>query len=243
MYNQKLSLQDTRAEFAQRMEEFEKRLQKASSSNSDTTAIAEDFATFKEFTLKSLAALQHQVDLLVLEVDRQEMRSRKRILLIHGVPEARQEDTASVVEGVVVDQLKVIDFTAANISRCHRMGRLNSAKSRPILVKMCDTGIRDKIWFAKTNLKGSSITVSEFLTKLRHDTFMMARQRFGVKKCWSRDGFIHILCPDGSKHRVSSLAELEKVAPPRPVPEQQKIAPQVKDNVAASKTRRANVKK
>ncbi|XP_059058136.1 uncharacterized protein LOC131851633 [Achroia grisella] len=242
MYNQKPSLQDTRAEFGRRMEEFERRLQKASSANSDTTGIAADFATFKELTLKSLSALQHQLDLLVLEVDRQEMRSRKRILLIHGVPEARHEDTFSVVKDVVIDQLKMPDFTADSISRCHRMGRVNSEKSRPILVKLCNTTIRDKIWFAKTNLKGSNTTVSEFLTKLRHNTFMMARQRFGVKKCWSRDGFIHILCPDGSKHRISSLAELHMIAPP-PDPEPQISAAQVKEIVTTSKTRRANIKK
>lgn len=45
--------------------------------------------------------------------------------------------------------------------------------------------IRDKVLFAKTKLKVTGITESEFLMKSGHDVFLEARKRFGVGKCWT----------------------------------------------------------
>lgn len=47
--------------------------------------------------IKSLDALQEQIGMLGSHMDNLEMRGRRKILLIHGVPELNQEDTADVV--------------------------------------------------------------------------------------------------------------------------------------------------
>ncbi|XP_052759367.1 uncharacterized protein LOC128202588 [Galleria mellonella] len=230
-----LSLQETREEFTKRMQEFEGRLQKATLSSPGAANIASDFAVFKQMTLESLQSLQHQVDLLAKEVDLQEMRSRRKILLLHGVSESDQEDVVSLVCGVVGDQMK-LEFSTEHISRCHRMGRITtSKKARPLLVKFRDINIRDRIWSNKTKLKGTNISLSEFLTKTRHDTFIAARQRFGVRKCWTRDGFIHVLGSDGVRHRISSMTELGRIV----VPEPQKPVPvAAKTDIGVSRTKR-----
>ncbi|KAJ8737053.1 hypothetical protein PYW07_000324 [Mythimna separata] len=92
------------------------------------------------------------------------------------------------------------------------MGRqAGTSKPRPILCKLRDVNLRDSIWFAKTRLKGTSITVSEFLTKSRHRLFMYAREKFGVNNCWSQQGLIYVLGFDGSRHRVNSMSDLDNI--------------------------------
>ncbi|KOB67785.1 Uncharacterized protein OBRU01_19299, partial [Operophtera brumata] len=197
-----------------RMTQFEGALL-ISATPTTVEAIAADYAAFKSFTLGVLKTLQRQVEILAGDADQLEMRSRRKILLFHGVPEVSKEDTASLVVKTVTANLKLPDFTGAQISRCHRMGRAgNGDRPRPILVKVRDVVMRDSVWFAKTNLKGSNVTLSEFLTRPRHLAFMSARERFGVKNCWTKDGHIHIVGPDGARHRICSLSELNELLPP-----------------------------
>lgn len=208
------TISDVIASLHVRMSKFETELLK-SSAPTTIEAIAADYAAFKTFTLAALKALQQQVELLARDVDQQEMRSRRKILLLHGVPEDSKEDTAQVVTKAVTTQLKIPGFTSAHINRCHRMGRAAGVdRPRPILVEVRDFTMRDQVWFAKTNLKGTSITLSEFLTKPRHVAFMAARERLGIKNCWTRDGFVHVIGPDGARHRICSIGELDKLMPP-----------------------------
>lgn len=199
--------------FQSKLAEFEERQKKiVSPTSSEASTLEEEFATFKAFTLSALRSLQAQVELIARETDNLEMHSRRKILLLHGIPDSKNEDTAAVIVKTVVEKLKLSSFQTADISRCHRMGRLSSGdRARPILFKVRDVTVRANIWAAKTSLKGSGITLSEFLTKARHDTFMAARHRFGVTKCWTRDGFVFVLEASGERHRVSSVAELERL--------------------------------
>lgn len=200
--------------FHKRMSEFEARLQKAPADASNTSGLAAEFSEFKEFVTQALNSLQQQVELLARTIDSMEMRGRRGILLLHGVTEEKDEDTVKVIVGVVKDRLKINGFSGDDIKRCHRMGRSASiTKTRPILFKLRDVAVRNTIWFEKNKLKGTGITISEFLTKSRHDLFMAARKRCGVTKCWTRDGCVYVLAPDGSRHRVTSSAELSSLLP------------------------------
>ncbi|XP_026745500.1 uncharacterized protein LOC113506863 [Trichoplusia ni] len=114
----------------------------------------------------------------------------------------------------MLEHVKIADFpTVAAVRRCHRMGRNNNgSKPRPILLKLRDVEVRDRIWFEKTKLKGSGITLSEFLTKTRHDAFMMAREKFGISNCWTRRGEVFVLGADGTKRRVLNTRDVIAVA-------------------------------
>lgn len=231
--------------FLQKMDAFQEELKKSPSPVS-TSSVAAEFSSFRVFILATLKSLQDQITLLARESDNQEMRTRRKILLIHGLPEVTKEDTSATVVKAVVQQLKVADFTASDISRCHRMGRLSSSdRPRPILVKVLNMTLRNKLWYAKTALKGSGVTLSEFLTKPRHETFMAARQRFGVTKCWTRDGFVFVIGSDGSRHRISCVAEINKIVVPtspaagpkssKPPTAKEPVTTRVRRPVAASK--------
>lgn len=227
------SLQELMVTFHKRMDSFEGKLQKTPAATS-TDTLAAEFAAFKLFVMTSMRALQGQIELLAKENDQLEMRSRRKILLIHGLPEASKEVPAEVVAKVVTGQLKQTTFAVVDIIRCHRMGRAGSSdRPRPILCEFRDTVVRAKIWSAKACLKGTGITISEFLTKTRHSIFMAARQRFGIANCWTREGFVFVLAADGTRHRISCQGDLDGITekdPPKlkKVPEPAPVAQKLK---------------
>lgn len=198
--------------FNQRMESFENESLKNPAATT-SSSVTSDFAAFKKFVVVSLHALQDQVELLDRGADNIEMRSRRKMLLFHGLPEDKQENPDLVIMEAVIQRLNISNFAVSDISRCHRMGRPTD-KARPILVKFRDVSLRDKIWASKTILKGSGVTLSEFLTRPRHETFMAAREHFGMSKCWTRDGFVHIVDAEGARHRISCMKELNNIPKP-----------------------------
>lgn len=235
------SMSDLMAQFHSRMSKFEAELSGSSNTAASTPVdLAADYASFKTFILQALGCLQRQVEALASNVDALEMRSRRKMLLVHGVAEVSKEETSLVVTGVVRDKLKLDTFSSAAIRRCHRMGhQTGTGKPRPILLKLHDVDVRDTIWHAKTRLKGSGVTLSEFLTRSRHQVFMAAREKFGVTNCWTKQGHIHVLAPDGTKHRVVAQSELNSIGKPKLDADKSEVIAVRKPPVAALKTRRA----
>lgn len=230
------SIAQVAATFHQRMDHFESEL-KNSTGSTTTSSIAAEFATFKTFVMASLRSLQTQTEFIANGMDHMEMRSRRKILLIHGVAEVNKENIASVITTTLSDKLKLTSFSISDVKRCHRLGRTTGDRPRPILLKLKDTTLRNKIWASKSDLKGTGVTLSEFLTKARYDIFMAARLKFGIAKCWTRDGTVYVLGSGGTRHRISSLKQLDDIK----LPEASKPPAAVKDSVPVSKSRRGAV--
>ncbi|XP_049878860.1 uncharacterized protein LOC126375853 [Pectinophora gossypiella] len=208
------SVQTTMESLAQmfntRMAAFEEELGRTTPRTSTVASLTAEFQAFRAFVVTSLSALQKQVEFLTAECDNLEMRTRRKMLLLHGVPEVKDEDTPAVVLRMVNKHL-ALSLQPSDFSRAIRMGRMHTSKPRPILIKFSRHEIRAGAWQVKTKLKGSGFTLSEFLTKRRHDLFVAARKRFGVTKCWTRDGHVIVSGPDGKRHRVSSLHVLNTI--------------------------------
>ena len=111
-------------------------------------------------------------------------------------------------------------------------------RPRPILFKFCDAVDRGKVWFSKTQLKGTGITMSEFLTKRRHHLFIQARQCLGVRNCWTREDRIYVLAPDGTRQRIERQTDLDHISTSINVVDQEAVQPVVKEPAAVTKTRR-----
>lgn len=189
----------------------------APGAGSSIVSLSQDFKQFQAFTLSALTSLHKQLDLLAIECDSLEMGSRRKMLLLHGAAEAKNEDTRQLVVSIAIKHLGLPDIKVGDINRAHRMGRAAAAdRPRPLVVKFREQDLRDRVWFAKTNLKGSGITMSEFLTKRRHKLFKEARQRVGVAKCWSHQGRVVVLGDSGKRHIINSYADIEKF-PRRPL--------------------------
>lgn len=213
------SLKDNMCElkelFESRMAEFQRNLQSSTiPATSPTSNIASQFGSFRSFVLGALEALQLQLGVLARKHDEFEMRSRRKILLIHGIKEnVSNVNVATTVVKTLSEHLKIPDIKLESISRCQRLGRTSSNKPRAILVKFRDLALRNKVWFAKTGLKNSGITLSEFLTKERHETFLAARQRLGVSRCWTKSGYVVVVGVDGTHNYITTMAELNSLAP------------------------------
>ncbi|CAG9790346.1 unnamed protein product [Diatraea saccharalis] len=110
--------------FTEKMDEYQSELQAACPSP-NINSLKSDFSAFRSFIFTALQALQQQVGLLAQQVDNIEMRSRRKVLLCHGLPELKGEDTSAVITSIIVDRLKVADFSVESISKCHRMGRVS----------------------------------------------------------------------------------------------------------------------
>lgn len=197
-----------------RLLEFQKDLDRTTTTDalaSPPSRLASDFNAFRSFVTTALQCLQAQVDGLYKLCDSQEMRSRRKIILLHGVPEADNEDVVDVSLEIFSSKLKVPNITADGISRCHRLGSHRENKPRPILIKLCDLSKKERIWNSKTGLRGTGITLSEFLTKHRHNIFMSSRSRFGVSKCWTNGGRIFVIGADGVRHTVETMEDLNSI--------------------------------
>ena len=200
------------------MSAFEQDLQKLSPARNPTiSTLVQEFDKFRTFVISSFADIQGQISILNSECDDLEMRSRREMLLLHGVPEKEEDNIVEVVADILKSRVHLKEFEASDLCRAHRMGRAGE-KARPILVRFRSREVRDEAWYAKTGLKGSGFTISEFLTGRRHKLFKAARLRLGISKCWTREGRIFGLDGKGKRHSIASVADLDRFCPPVEVP-------------------------
>jgi hypothetical protein len=197
--------------FKARMTEFERSLQPSTAKEASPTvrSLAAEYSSFKTFVWKSLNILKSQVDLVMAGLDRLDMHSRRKVLLFHGITEDNKEDVTNKILAIFSGQMNLPLSTNA-IEVCHRLGA-NKKGARPVLVRFSTSEQRRQVWKSKTSLKGSKVSVSEFLTKARQEVFVAARGHFGVSKCWSADGTIVILLPDNSRRKIFTMGELRQL--------------------------------
>lgn len=206
------NMEELAGTFDSRMHHLESDIKKLSSSekkpHKDLETLSREFTDFKSLIWKSFTMMRSQLELLVLGLDRQETASRRKVLLFHGISESSELPIESTIIKILHNQFKMLDIGSESLSVCHRLGT-NTSKARPVLVRFADYKLRSLVWDAKTALKGSTIAVSEFLTKSRHDVFAAARSHFGVRRCWTSEGKIIILLPDNKRRRIESMSELK----------------------------------
>ncbi|KAJ8730930.1 hypothetical protein PYW08_002343 [Mythimna loreyi] len=206
------SLEDLEKLFGSRMQEYEAKLQKATTgtpSSPEIVSLASEFSDFKQFVCQALSNLKSQIEILAAGFDRHETVMRRKVLLFHGVPEKENERLPDVIHDILTNQIKLTELAKDSnvIHVCHRLGS-KQQKARPILVRFFRMESRQLVWDSKKGLKGSGITISEFLTQTRHRVFMAARKHFGMLNCWSAEGRIVVVCPDKSRSKLETASEL-----------------------------------
>uniref|UniRef100_A0A2A4JIA9 Uncharacterized protein n=1 Tax=Heliothis virescens TaxID=7102 RepID=A0A2A4JIA9_HELVI len=203
--------------FTRKMDELGAQIQAAGPAKDTVAKIAEEFRAFRELIYSVLGLLRKQIAECLLHIDGLEMRHRKKALIFQGIPEAENENCTSTILNILNGKLALKDIAVCNIKVSHRLGSPSKDHPRPILVRFSGIDIKSAIWKAKTGLKGTKISVKEFLTKTRQTVFTRARQHFGMRSCWSQDGVIVIKTSDGSRHRISSMDELKPLLIKYPV--------------------------
>lgn len=210
------AMEDIKQLFESRMSRFEDSI--AGQSNpgaADSSEAAGIFPIFKNLVWQAVGSLQAQLELVLRTLEDLEMRSRANILLLHGVPEVKDEMVSRKVSSLLQSKMQLNGITESSFIACHRLGKVKTGKqSRAILVKFACIRTRNMVWSAKKLLKGSGLTLSEFLTSSRHAVFLEARRVFGVKGSWTNDGRVVVLSADGARYKVTSMAELRAIRAP-----------------------------
>uniref|UniRef100_A0A8D8VNU6 Uncharacterized protein n=1 Tax=Cacopsylla melanoneura TaxID=428564 RepID=A0A8D8VNU6_9HEMI len=131
-------------------------------------------------------------------LDNAEQYSRRMCLLLRGVPEdpnksENEDECLAHVLGMFRDKLK-LNMSEEVVSRCHRLGgrRPTQGTSRPIIMQFYSYRHRRAVFEAKKALKGSTYSLSEFLTIQRMKIFRRAKEVHGMRSCWTSDGKICI---------------------------------------------------
>lgn len=224
--NMSSNLEEITQFFNAKMAEYDDKILKLASSSTvevgDIKTLSQDFENFKKFVWKALSLLKSQTEFLSLSVERHEAFMRRNVLLLHGVSEDSQEMLINKVTNIISNQMRLTEFSNNHIEACHRLGSLKG-KARPVLIRFRELHQRDLVWANKTTLKGSGLTISEFLTKSKHLLFMEARNVFGVNKCWTSNGKIIIMLPDKTRITVEQTADLRKLLLKHPIQEPESI--------------------
>lgn len=183
--------------------DLESQLKASSAPRSGLTLhrLQEEISEFKTHVWSILNLLRQQISEIARIVEVGEMRHRRKYLLVSGIPEDVEELPVYVAQ-LFNNKLGIPDITCDKFKICHRLGALSEGKCRPVLVRFSDYSTKSSVWKKKTALKGTSFVVSEFLTRRRQSLFLQARQRFGMKNCWTADGIIMVKLSDGSRHRI-----------------------------------------
>lgn len=206
------NMEEMAGAFDARMRHMETDLKKFTTgeqpSHKDLESLSREFIDFKKLIWKTMAMMKSQMELLVQGLDRQETASRRKVLLFHGIAESADTTVEKTILHLLTSQFKMSNISPDQLTACHRLGT-NTSKPRPVIVRFAHYSLRNSVWNAKSSLKNTGITASEFLTKPRHDVFIAARKHFGMRQCWTTDGKIIILLPDNKRRRIETLSELK----------------------------------
>lgn len=227
------SMDDLSTMFSTRMQRYEDDLKSANGEaapHKTISSLSREFTDFRSLVWKTLGALKTQLELLVVGLDRHEMASRAKVLLFHGLKDEENTKLPSSVMNIVRDKLKVTSIVVTDIVSCHFLGT-DTSRPRSVLVRFGRRTLRNEVWHSKTKLKGTGITVSEFLTKPRHEVFMNARKHFGMKRCWTSDGKIVVQVTDKQRRKIESSVELRELMASFPVADSSPAIPLVVHSV------------
>ena len=144
-----------------------------------------------------ISSLKVEVKNLEKKTDDQEQYSRRNGLLIHGLNEAKTENTDEMVFDVISDKLNM-EMSQVSIDRSHRLGKRKGQKPRAIIVKFTRYKDRHHVFRNKKLLKGSGISVTESLTLKRMEQLKKVREQHGFTNVWTLDGKIMFKGNDGN---------------------------------------------
>lgn len=183
---------------ASKMSEFEERLKAASTPTNPTVIqLRDEFHIFKEVVSSMLNLLQQQIQNCVQNIDAINMHKRRKALVFNGVEESSKEDLEQKILLLLHTKMGLTEFNNSSLKHCFRLGVQDSKRTRPIVVYFHDYHEKSTIWKTKAKLKGSSVSMGEFLTRMRQSVYKAARIHFGMKNVWSLDGTIYIKHPEG----------------------------------------------
>ena len=163
--------------------------------------LSQNYDSLKQEILSLTAkntAIEKTAENLSLQLDSNEQHNRNQCLLLHGVPESDKETPAqckTLFTQHVANKLNT-DIHESYIVRAHRLGqRKTNGKPRPLIARISSFELRSHIFFNKKLFKGSSMSITENLTKRRMNEKAKAERVYGETNVWTREGRIYAKDP------------------------------------------------
>ena len=164
-------------------------------------SFGEKMANLEEINLK----LQEDIDSF-------EQYGRRNCLLLHGIPESKDQPTREDTAMDLFNSKLKLKITKADLDRSHRLAlRKQKARPRPIIVKFTSYNKRSEVFRVKKHLKGSGISISESLTPQRQALLNTVKQHPAVTSSWTMDGRIICLLPSNNKVVIERKKDLSKL--------------------------------
>ncbi|KAL4716602.1 hypothetical protein ACJJTC_008237 [Scirpophaga incertulas] len=172
MEDLKITMVALQEAFATRMAAFESELKNSCSQSPTVASLAMEFDNFRSFSnesaIDSFETIKQQVTALAGEIDAIEMRSRHNTLLLHGLPEAKDEQPTKTFFNAATKHLSGLKLSSDMMSRTVRLGQQKQDKPRPLLVKFFSEAVRNSLWFAKSGFKGTGRIIAVGSDGKRH---------------------------------------------------------------------------
>ena len=177
-----------------------------------TETLAADFSSFRDSIQDMLGSLLANYSDLEYRVQDLEAKQRRDTILIHGIKEDSEVTPSTAALNIIVGKLGCSTISEASMNACYRLGTSNAQrkKPRPIVVKFARRDDRLQVWKNKKLLKGSRTLITESLIRPRQLLFTEARALFKANNCWTREGKIIVMFPDGHKEIITRPAELQQ---------------------------------
>ena len=80
-----------------------------------------------------------------------------------------------------------LEISSGDIDRTHRIGVPSKVKNRPTMVKFVRHMGRKRIFINKKILKGTNISITKSLSKIRISALKEARNKFRYSSVWTAD--------------------------------------------------------
>ena len=155
-----------------------------------------------DIMLRENEILKLCVDTNDREIEDLQQYSRRNCILIHRIPEEREETTDELALGIFNNKLG-LDIDFSELDRTHLLGpppvvddgdtdseKENEREIRPIIAKFLSYRVRSKVIKARRNLKGRKISITEALVKGKWNLLRKAQERVGFRDATSYDGKI-----------------------------------------------------
>ena len=181
----------------------------------------EDVGSLQEVVTKQqkiIVEYRDKLDIMNQHLDSLEQYSRRNSIRITGLGLSAGPLDMQTVVNAINQHIKLPEpVTATEIDRAHLVG-VQSSGDRPLLVKFATYTSKSRVLKEKSQLRGTSVFLSEDLTKRRAMLLWhcrQARKAGTITQCWTHDGTV-LVKKDGTTTRIQCTNDLWKVVTVRP---------------------------
>lgn len=163
---------------------------------------------------EKIDALKEENIALNRRIDYMEQVLKNKSLRIFGLNEHDDEDIMSVVVELFTTNLK-LSMNPNSIAKVYRInssqqsidnrGQEKVIKPRVVFIEFINSQERQLVLTRRHMLKGTNIYISEELTRTRVKIWKAARERYGKRQVWIKNGSIFAKNEEGAIIKISSL--------------------------------------